>query len=476
MTSVAPYLIAALNVLQTLEREVRAAAAPGSREEISADALQLRASELEAQIARLEVDARSAALEAQLKAAVPDPTADSSLTARANKVSRVSELTAKLAQAERDAKAYKSRLRKQDAETEELRGQAARIAELEAQLINAQGAQATHARETEELRRRAILAEASCDALREEIEREHEQRGGARATESELLAQVHALQRQLQSVSLERATFERKAEVCEAELVDALAKVYTLEARAGNASGMLHGGGGGGGPPQPLVTPLSVAEIERLEECLQAALDAAATPAAAHATWNAAAWLDSAGLCEVVGSALLRRLRGPPPGAHGSPRGEDRRDVWLERAFVAALGARGGKPLLKSLLLETPLVEDVCECIWRGARERANAERRYRREPLACMSLSRTRAWCLPDNLSVRACAVSARAGMDTIVDEDVNAARMAEVDPPPLGPGSGGARRALEGEYARSPRGRQTYSEHGSSRPADTRDFLRSL
>ena len=49
--AVGPYLHAALSVLQTLEREIRAAAVSGSREEISAEALKLRASELEAQIA-----------------------------------------------------------------------------------------------------------------------------------------------------------------------------------------------------------------------------------------------------------------------------------------------------------------------------------------------------------------------------------------------------------------------------------------
>merc|ERR1719440_587234 len=64
--SVAPYLTAALSVLQTLERELRSAAAPGSREELSADALALRSTELQTQIARLDFDSRTLTLEKQL--------------------------------------------------------------------------------------------------------------------------------------------------------------------------------------------------------------------------------------------------------------------------------------------------------------------------------------------------------------------------------------------------------------------------
>merc|ERR1719440_692542 len=67
--SVAPYLTAALSVLQTLERELRSAAAPGSREELSADALALRATELQTQITLLDLEARSSLLEEQLNTA-----------------------------------------------------------------------------------------------------------------------------------------------------------------------------------------------------------------------------------------------------------------------------------------------------------------------------------------------------------------------------------------------------------------------
>ena len=63
--AVQPYLTAALSVLHTLENELRAAQL-GSREEISADALALRSTELQTQIARLELETRSANLEHQL--------------------------------------------------------------------------------------------------------------------------------------------------------------------------------------------------------------------------------------------------------------------------------------------------------------------------------------------------------------------------------------------------------------------------
>ena len=47
------------SVYQFVPDELRAAAAPGSREEISADALALRSTELQTQIARLELELAS---------------------------------------------------------------------------------------------------------------------------------------------------------------------------------------------------------------------------------------------------------------------------------------------------------------------------------------------------------------------------------------------------------------------------------
>ena len=67
------------------------------------------------------------------------------------------------------------------------------------------------------------------------------------------------LQRKLQSVSLEKASWERKAEICEAELVETLAKVYTLQQADGVAA----------------ARPLSEDEELKLQTCMRHALDTA---------------------------------------------------------------------------------------------------------------------------------------------------------------------------------------------------------
>ena len=209
-----PYLTASLSIIQTLEKEIRASALPGSREEISADALALRGTELHAQIARLEIEARNSVLEQML------PVGQStSQVQKASRTAQMSALTAKLAQAERDVKAYKSRVRQQDAQIERNRELTARVASLEHQLLAADGTNATQRVEMEELRRRAVVAEATCDALREELQRDQLHRGDGKEREAQLSVRVTELEQHLQRVQLERATMERKAEICEAELV-----------------------------------------------------------------------------------------------------------------------------------------------------------------------------------------------------------------------------------------------------------------
>ena len=141
---------------------------------------------------------------------------------------------------------------------------------------------------------------------------------------------------------------------------DTLAKVYTLEATAE------HSAAGGAA----IGTSLGDAEVARVEECLRLALhradhpDAAAASRGSHHGWASGPWLDTLGLGEAVGSALLRRLRG---------RSADR--GWLEREFVVALGLRGGKALVRALLHERAatadegdgsLMEAVCDCVWSG--------------------------------------------------------------------------------------------------------------
>ena len=93
-----------------------------------------------------------------------------------------------LALAERDAKAYKSRLRSQETQLQRLEDLVEREASLERQLISAQGSSATHARECEELRKRVTISEAERDALREELDFAANRNGGP--GQSELLSQA----------------------------------------------------------------------------------------------------------------------------------------------------------------------------------------------------------------------------------------------------------------------------------------------
>ena len=269
--SVAPYLSAAHTILSTLEKEVRAAAAPGSAYEVAANALAVRCTELRSQLTRLEFEKRNEALLEQLdgnhigRSQVSGNSRLRPLQRDPAAVKQIATLTGKLAQAEADCKAYKSRLRQQDKDLGRVRELTAREADLERRLLAAEASQAAHSREMEELRRRAVHAEASCDALREEMEHSVSASSSGHQKESELLGRISELERSVQSLSLQRASAERKAEICEAELVDTLAKVYTLEEErdqgyassyggagrgsggGGDAGGGSGGGGGGGG-------------------------------------------------------------------------------------------------------------------------------------------------------------------------------------------------------------------------------------
>ena len=356
--AVGPYLSAALSVIETLERELRSAAPPGSREEISADALSMRATELRTQIARLEVEARSAALEAQLvpsggrrtgsaplrERVVKGPTA-AAKPPMAERSARMAELQGKLAQAEKDAKAYKARLRHQEDGMARMGDMIDREADLERQLISAQGSSATHARDADELRHKVALLEAKCEAQREELERTRGGKHPQHGSETELLAQVNELQRKVQSVQLEKATWERKAEICEAELVDTLAKMYTLQGSAGVLP----------------VRELNEAERTRLEECMRDALDASSTADAKHAGWSSSNWLESLGVSEAIGGAIFKRLRGGAPAER----------VWLERQFVSCLASKGGYSLVRALLLEANLADELATKVWNGVVELA---------------------------------------------------------------------------------------------------------
>ena len=358
--AVGPYLSAALSVLETLERELRSAAPPGSREELSADALAMRATELRTQIVRLEVEARSAALETQLVPSGGRRTAGAPLKERvlkgpaatakppvADRSARMAELQGKLAQAEKDAKAYKARLRHQEDSMKRLAELTDREADLERQLISAQGSSATHAREADELRHRVALLEAKCEAQRDELDRTRTGKRREHGGETELLAQVTELQRKVQSVQLEKASWERKAEICEAELVDTLAKMYTLQGSAGVLP----------------VRELSEAERTRLEECMRDALDAASTAEAdaKHAGWSSSNWLESLGVSEAIGSAIFKRLRGGAPAER----------VWLERQFVSSLASKGGYSLVRALLLDGNFADEIATRVWNGVVELA---------------------------------------------------------------------------------------------------------
>ena len=114
--SVAPYLSAALTILSTLEKEVRVAATPGSSYEVASNALAVRCTELRSQLTRIEFEKRNEALLEQLDGNhMHRSTPGSSgrlppLRRDPAAVKQIATLTGKLAQAEADCKAYKSRL------------------------------------------------------------------------------------------------------------------------------------------------------------------------------------------------------------------------------------------------------------------------------------------------------------------------------------------------------------------------------
>ena len=137
----APYLSAAVTILTTLEREVRASATPGSAFETSANALAIRRTELQSQLGRMEFEARSKGLLSQLDEAAPPSSKRGAQGSKPGTQGRQQQqppaaaasaqllaLQGKLAQAEKDAKAFKARLRHDRDKFEEL---SARVPELE---------------------------------------------------------------------------------------------------------------------------------------------------------------------------------------------------------------------------------------------------------------------------------------------------------------------------------------------------------
>ena len=330
----APYLTAALHILRTLEREIRAMASmPGSKEAIAAEALRTRGTELAAQIARLEMEARTARLEQQLAmtrkvqrqggstATQPDDGSASSVGAV------VAMLRAKVAQAEKDAKAYKARMR--GIETLE-RSKAELSDKVE-----------------------ALETEAKAEALKKELKRDIRDVAQERHSQTEVLRRVSELEGELQRALLERATMERRAEVCEAELVESLAKLYMLEREKQG------GAAGGAARAGTSAVPLTDENLRLVDACLEEATRAVTESAVAPskrggaAPWRAKAWLDTLALGGLIADVILRQLR-------------TRLDATepLERAFLVAVKARGGRRLMRSLLLEADVVEQLSERLW----------------------------------------------------------------------------------------------------------------
>ena len=338
----APFLSAALTILSTLEREVRAAATPGSAYEVSANALSLRCTELQSQLTRIEFEKRNETLMAQLDGNQNFASNSRSLsTIRSTRgghdpeaVKKISALTGKLVQAESDCKAYKARLRQQEVQMGEVRELKAREADLERRLLAAEAATATKTKELEELRRRAVVAEASCDALRDEMEQGVKGSTGGRHHEGELLQRIAELEREVQSLALSKATHERKAEICEAELVDSLARVYKLEADRDNGYGVHAAGGALAGGSVGLTDD----ETQLLERCLLHARDEAeeswrgGSGSALEAEWSAADWMDEQlRFGEPLAGVLLHRLRGRGGGSSGTWRPERSSAHWARR-------------------------------------------------------------------------------------------------------------------------------------------------
>ena len=221
---VTPYLHAALSILQTLEREIRARSARlGSQEDLAANALRTRGMELSAQIARLEMEARADALERRLGSAAaagtaaparqgsPDRGSAHPASATSGVREHTSSLRQKLIQAENDAKAYKSRLRATEGLEKEKKELVTRVADLERQLISRDAIVATHGTEVEELRRRAVVAEATVDALRQELKQDVTQKAAKRLSERDLTNRVAELEAKLQETLLDKATVRASA-------------------------------------------------------------------------------------------------------------------------------------------------------------------------------------------------------------------------------------------------------------------------
>jgi hypothetical protein len=117
--------------------------------------------------------------------------------------------------------------------------------------------------------------------------------------------------------------------------------VYTLERKGVASSSSL--------------TDDEVAEITKvIDFALDHSYQDSAQGAVARTEWTAAKWLDdSLSLGGLVGRSLVHRLGGRSAELPG-----------LERGFIVGLGRRGGKQLVKGLLLESDLVGEVCDCIW----------------------------------------------------------------------------------------------------------------
>jgi DNA repair exonuclease SbcCD ATPase subunit len=150
----------------------------------------------------------------------------------------VATLRAKVAQAEKDAKAYKARIRSVETLERSKADLSDKVEALETRLLASEGAAAAHEATLEEMRRRAVVAEAKAEALKKELKRDIRDVAQERHSQAEILRRVSELEGELQRALLGRATMERRAEVCEAELVESLAKLYTLEReKQGGAAG-----------------------------------------------------------------------------------------------------------------------------------------------------------------------------------------------------------------------------------------------
>ena len=362
-----PYLEATHKIISTLEREVRARALPGTADEAAATALRMRATEISAQMSRLEMEARTAGLEQMLGG----PSAKHRNSERIQQSSNVGAATAareareeratlkaQLEKAEKDIKAYKSRLRSSETLHKELELLATKVMDLEKRLITAEGDAATSQAELEMVRKRAVVAEATCDALRGELKVGISSKEGQKQRELELVRQVSAMQETVGVAQLERATSERRAEVCEAELVETLAKMFTLERQVSGGAGVL-----------------SEADFLRVDECLHLALEKAGAAAAPEAIRESAAWESTKGwlsghmdLGEVVAEALMKTLR-TRHDPHGRPYSRS-----IERCFLLALGQRGDASLLRAMLADAALVDRLSERIWSGVMELLNAD------------------------------------------------------------------------------------------------------